>query len=237
MSATGHFAATRWTLVVQAKGDDASARAALSELCAAYYAPVVTFLRATGRDEDSAREMTHEFFARVLAGNSLGGADPGRGRFRSYLLGAVKHFLADVRDRALAAKRGGGVEAAPLDAGTTSAPGLQVPAPPVDEAVFDRQWALTVIARALDNVGAEMKAAGKGEQFEALKPWLSGGESTEPQADAAARLGMSEGALKVAVHRLRQRFREAVKAEIAETVPAQSDVDDELRHLIAVLTR
>jgi DNA-directed RNA polymerase specialized sigma24 family protein len=236
MSTTGNFAATRWTLVVQSRGDDAAARAALSELCSAYYAPVVSFLRATGRDEDAAREMAHDFFARVLANNSLGGADPARGRFRSYLLGAVKHFVADVRDRALTEKRGAGVEPVPLDAGTATTPGLEVPAPAVDEAVFDRQWALTVIARALDVVGTELRDAGKAEQFEVLKPWISGG-AISPQAEVAERLGMNEGALKVAIHRLRQRFREVVKAEIAHTVPAESDVDDELRHLIAVLAR
>ncbi len=237
MSHTGHFAATRWTLVVQARGGGSEARSALSDLCSAYYAPVVTFLRASGRDEDAARDMAHSFFAVVLAGNTLGGADPARGRFRSYLLGAVKHFLADQRDRAIAAKRGAGVDPVPLDAGTASAPGFDVPAPTVDETVFDRQWALTVLARALQVVGDELAAAGKGIQFEVLKPWLTGGSAGTPQAEAAAQLGMNEAAVKVAIHRLRQRFREAVKAEIAETVPAESDIDDELRHLIAVMAR
>src|SRR5688572_26523494 len=109
----GNFAATRWTLVVQATTGEARAQA-LSELCAAYYAPVVAFLRASGRDDDAARDMAHEFFAAVLAGRSLRGADPARGRFRNYLLGAVKHFVADQRDRTLAEKRGGGADAVPL---------------------------------------------------------------------------------------------------------------------------
>ncbi len=238
MSETSHFAVTRWTLVVQARGGDDAARAALSELCSAYYAPVVSFLRADGRDEDRARDLAHEFFARVLAGRSLGGADPARGRFRSYLLGAVKHFLADMRDRDLAARRGAGAETLPLDAtgSAGSAPGFTPPAPARDDTAFDRQWALTVIARALEAVGGELRAAGKGAYFETLKPWLSAG-ATQPQAEVAARLGLSEGAVKVAIHRLRQRFREAVKAEIAHTVPAESDIDDELRHLIAVLAK
>lgn len=235
MSETSHFAVTRWTLVVQARGDSDAARAALSDLCSAYYAPVVSFLRADGRDEDSARELAHEFFARILAGRSLGGADPARGRFRSYLLGAVKHFLSDVRARAQAEKRGSGTEPVPLDTRTSA--GHDTPAPAADDTVFDRQWALTVIARALEAVQGELAAAGKAAQFEALKPWLSGGGAITPQAELATQLSLSESAIKVTIHRLRQRFREAVKSEIAHTVPAESDIDDELRHLIAVLAK
>ncbi len=111
------FAATRWTLVLRAKGEDTAARAALSELCAAYYAPVVAFLRPRSASDDAARERAHAFFAQVLEGRALTGADPARGRFRSYLLGALKHFLADARDRSATAKRGGGIEPVPLDAG------------------------------------------------------------------------------------------------------------------------
>jgi DNA-directed RNA polymerase specialized sigma24 family protein len=229
------FAATRWTLVVQARGDDAAARGALSELCGAYYAPVVAFLRSGGRDEDSARELAHEFFARVLSGGSLRGADPARGRFRSYLLGAVKHFLMDLRDRALAEKRGSGELPVSLE---DTASGLAAPAsaPPDSERAFDRQWALTVISRALAVVETELNAAGKSAQFAALKPWITGENPASSQAAAASQLSMSEGAIKVAIHRLRQRFRDAVKSEIAQTVPTESDIDDELRHLIAVLS-
>ena len=230
------FAATRWTVVAQAKGGDTAAKAALSELCAAYYAPVVAFLRSRGGNEDAAREQAHAFFARVLAGGALGGADPARGRFRSYLLGAVKHFLGDAHDRSLAEKRGGGIEPVPLDAHATDG-GLSLPAPvaPEIEIVFDRQWALTIIARALEAVAAELRDAGKSAHFDALKPWLTGESAALSQADAARQLGTSEGAVKVAIHRLRQRFREAVKAEIAQTVRNAADVDDELRHLLAVL--
>lgn len=230
----GNFAATRWTLVVQARGGDAAGRAALSELCAAYYAPVVTFLRSEGRDDDAARELAHGFFERVLAGSGLRGADQERGRFRSYLLGAVKHFLADARDRLAAEKRGGGSAAVSFE---ETASGLSVAAPesPDSERAFDRQWALTIIARGLAVVQEELREAGKGAQFEVLKPWITGESPSRSQAEAAAALQMSEGALKVAIHRLRQKFRESVKAEIAQTVPAESDIDDELRHLIAVL--
>lgn len=241
---TSAFAATRWTLVTQAKGGDTAAQTALSELCAAYYAPVIAFLRAEGRTEDAARELAHEFFARVLGGQSLAGADAARGRFRSYLLGAVKHFLADQRDRAQAEKRGAGIEPVSLEmhASSDTGAGLEIPAEADAQAehAFDRQWALTIIARAMEVVGGELREAGKGAHFDALKPWLigSGAESsTLSQADAARALGQSEGATKVAIHRLRQRFREAVKAEIAQTVPADADIDDELRHLVAVLVR
>ena len=222
-----NFAATRWTLVARASGDDPTAQAALSELCAAYYAPVIAFLRARGRDEDTARELAHAFFEKVLAGGALGGADQARGRFRSYLLGAVKHFLADRFDRARAEKRGAGIEPEPLDE--------TADAPVEDERIFDRQWALTLIARALETTGAELRDAGKAQHFDVLKPWITGGGETFPQAAAAQQLGLSEGAVKVAIHRLRQRFREAVKAEIAQTVPTPADIDDELRHLLAVL--
>jgi RNA polymerase sigma-70 factor (ECF subfamily) len=164
------FAATRWTLVLRAKEDSAEGRAALSDLCAAYYQPVFKFLACEGRSEDAARELAHEFFARVLAGSALGGADGTRGRFRGYLLGALKHFLADIRDRANAARRGGGIAPEPLD--TATGAGQPLPGAPDDDRQFDRQWALTVIARALEVIGAELREAGKAMQFEVLKPWL-----------------------------------------------------------------
>ena len=191
------------------------------------------FLRAEGRPEDAARELAHEFFARVLAGGSLGGADAARGRFRSYLLGALKHFLADHRDRANREKRGSGIAPEPLETATSA--GLALPAARDDDRIFDRQWALTLIARALEIVGNELRDAGKSAHFDALKPWLTGESAALSQADAARQLGMNEGAVKVAIHRLRQRFREAVKSEIAQTVRGDGDVDDELRHLLAVL--
>jgi RNA polymerase sigma-70 factor (ECF subfamily) len=224
-----NFSATRWTLVAQARGNDTAAKAALCQLCEAYYAPVVTFLGCQGRSDDEARELAHEFFAAVLAGRSLGAANPAGGRFRSYLLGAVKHFAADRRDRARAARRGGGVSHTELD------PELPGSAAPADhERAFDRQWALTVISRALETTRRELTDAGKARLFDVLKPAITGANFST--ADAARDLGLSDGALKVAVHRLRQRFREAVKDEIAHTVPAESDIADELRHLLAVLS-
>jgi DNA-directed RNA polymerase specialized sigma24 family protein len=234
MPAAENFAATRWTLVIRAGGDDTSAGAALSELCDHYYAPVLAFLRSEGRDEDSARELAHGFFQRLLAGRSLGGANPAQGRFRSYLLGAVKHFLLDERLRARAEKRGGGARPLSLDEAGIGE-GASSEDSEDSERAFDRQWALTVIARALESVAAEFRDAGKSEQFEVLKPWITGAGPGCSQAESASVLGMSEGAVKVAIHRLRQRFREDVKSEIRQTVPIEDDVHEELRYLIRVL--
>ena len=235
---TSPFAPTRWTLVLRARGETPEARAALSELCGAYYQPVLRFLRREGRDEDAARELTQEFFARILQRGDLGAADPERGRFRSYLLGAVKHFLSDQREHARREKRGGGITPESLDSGTDTSPGFDAADPaahPADE-WFDREWALNVMARALELLAGEFQQAGRTEQFEALKPWLAGEAPSLSQAEAASRIGLSEGAVKVAIHRLRKRFRELVKLEISKTLPNPSDVEDELRHLIAALT-
>ena len=233
------FAATRWTLVLRARGETVEARAALSELCDAYYQPVVRFLRREGREEDAAREFTHEFFARVLAGGGFDQADPERGRFRSYLLGALKHFLVDQRKHEHRLKRGGGTTTESLDAPTPDEAGaLQVPdvsgAP--SEAFFDREWALAVMARALAVLAKEFAGGNKADQFETLKPWLAGEAPSMSQADAARALGLTEGAVKVAIHRLRKRFRDIVRAEISQTLHDPSLVDEELRHLITALS-
>jgi DNA-directed RNA polymerase specialized sigma24 family protein len=231
------FVATRWTLVLRARGDTPEARAALGELCEAYWMPVFRFLRREGRDEDAARELTQEFFARLLAGPGLAGADADRGRFRSFLLGALKHFLGDWRDHQLAAKRGGGQVPEPLLAPTDTSPGLDVAAPAgsILMTYFDRQWAYTVMERALSAVEREFADSGSRQQFEMLKPWLVGDSTLLSQASVARQMALSEGAVKVAVHRLRKRFRQLVRAEVAQTVPAAADVDEELRYLVEVL--
>ena len=224
------FHPTRWTLVLRSRGEGEDAKAALSDLCAAYYAPVVAFLRREGRSDDTARELAHGFFESLLAGG-VGTPEPGRGRFRSYLLGALKHFLSRRRDAALAAKRGGGAEHVPLVTETDTSPGLPMPGVQDDTLAFDREWALTLIARALTALEAEH--APRAAVFNILKPWLDGG-SNGLQAAAAQTLGMSETAVKVAIHRLRARLRELIRAEIAATVNDPADVADELRHLIAI---
>ena len=236
---SGQFVPTRWTRVLQARGESAEAQAALSELCAAYWRPVFAFLRCEGRDEESARDLTQEFFARLLARHGLDTVEPGRGRFRSFLLGAVKHFLADERDRARAAKRGGGQSILSIEAGAgaNTTAELQIPdpaGPPVD-AFFDREWAQTLVARALDLLANELACGGKTGQFETLKPWLLGQVDSLSQAEAARQLGLTEGATKVAIHRLRKRFRELVEVEIAHTVPEPDQVQEELRYLAEAL--
>ena len=234
-AATSQFAPTRWTLVLCASGNSDEAAAALSDLCAAYYVPVVAFLRRDGRDDDAARELAHAFFERVLTGG-VGTPEPARGRFRSYLLGALKHFLTNQRAANLTAKRGGRVEHVHLADETDTAPGHLIPAaaesPP--EWIFDRAWAFTLIARALAALEAEHST--RPDHFAALKPWLSGG-TDQPQVEAAAVLGLSPTAVKVAIHRLRVRFRELIRSEIAATVRNPTEVADELRHLIAIAAR
>lgn len=224
------FHPTRWTLVLRSRGEGEVARSALSDLCETYYEPVVAFLRRDGRNDDAAREMAHAFFESVLTGG-LGTPDPERGRFRSYLLGSLKHFLTKNRAAAQAGKRGGGAEHVPLVSENETAPGLPIPGLSDDTLAFDREWALALIARALASV--EQEHAHKPDLFIALKPWLDG-SSTASQANAARALGMSETAAKVAIHRLRTRFRELIRAEIAATVSDPADIAGELSHLIAI---
>jgi DNA-directed RNA polymerase specialized sigma24 family protein len=249
MNPDGVFATTRWTLVVRARGESPEARAALGDLCAAYYAPVESFLRRETGDPATARELAQEFFSRLLAGSGFGGADERRGRFRSYVLGAVKHFLQAERTRRGARKRGGNAEHLSLDAagaatGTDAGPGTgldgtapQIPDPAAvsPDAAFDRQWAHSLLERALDRLSRDMAAEGKSRQFEILQVCLLGAETPPPQAELAVALGLGETAVKVAIHRLRARFRETVRAEIAETLADPTQVDEEMRHLIAAL--
>ena len=232
------FVTTQWTRVLEARGDSPEAKAALSELCAAYYAPVFAFIRRNARDEEAARDLTQEFFSRLLARQGLDSVEQGKGRFRSYLLGATKHFLADARDQARAVKRGSGQAHESIDPGTDTSPGLQLPdenaSSPEDE--FDRKWALTLLDRALATLAKEQQAFGKLDHFETLKPWLTGDTDNFSQADAARHLDMNEGAVKVAIHRLRRRFRELVKTEIGQTLNDHSQVAEELGCLIAALS-
>ena len=233
------FVTTRWTLVVRARGESPEARVALSELCETYYEPVLRFLLREGRNEDAARELAQEFFARILSSRGFDGAVPERGRFRSYVLGALKHFLADARDRELRLKRGGGVipeSLSPANSSDTSCRQVADPSAAGPEAEFDRGWALTIMARALEILHKEMRSEGKADQFDCLKPWLMGDGPSLSQAQAARQLGLTEGAVKVTVHRLRKRFREIVRGEIAQTLRDPKLVDEELRHLVAALS-
>ena len=238
MSDPESAAATRWTLVRRAGRHDPAAETALAELCELYWQPVFRFLRSEGRDEESARELTQAFFARLLQSGRVDAADPSRGRFRSYLLGAVKHFLHDDRARARRLKRGGGLTHDPLPDEGSHHGNAPVPSvAPASDTQFDRAWAFHVLERALGELGAEHQAQGRADTFAILKPWLTGACAGLSQAEAAARLGLSEGATKVAIHRLRQRFRDIVRRTIAQTVERPEDVDDEVRYLVEVLAQ
>lgn len=233
VSGPGRFRPTRWSLVLRARGPGAEARAALSELCAAYWEPVFRSLHVAGTAEDVAREQAQSFFAKVLAGDGFPGADPARGRFRSYLLGALRHFLNDLRDRERCLKRGGGIPAESLD--DEDFPEPADPSGAVRDSDFDRSWAMAVMSRAMSAVEKDLTDAGKGAQFVALRPWLAGTPDADAQARVRSELGLSDGALKVAVHRFRRHFREAVRAEIRQTLPDGGQVEDELRYLVEVL--
>jgi RNA polymerase sigma-70 factor (ECF subfamily) len=234
------FAPTRWTQVLRARGNTPESQRALGELCEAYWQPIFRFLRSEGRDEDTARELTQEFFARLLAKHGLDRVDPERGRFRSYLLGAVKHFLADRRDQEHRLKRGGGIslESLELPDGNDTSPALQVadPAAMPSDHTFDREWAVAVMDRALTALQKDYAQNGNTTHFEMLKPWLEGDSADLSQAETAARLKISEGAIKVAIHRLRKHFRETIRAELAQTVNTASEIDEELRYLVDVLS-
>ncbi len=229
------FHTTRWTQVRCAKADSDDGRTALADLCDAYYEPVLAFLKCELRDKDAARELTHEFFAQMLAGGTIRTAERDQGRFRSYLLGAVKHFLAHQREAARRLKRGGGAVPVSMDeeASTVRAiPDAQTLSP---EAAFDRQWAVTVLAHALESLRRECTADGKVAFFQQVKPWLTGEAAHGDQAELAAACGMTPAALKMAVQRLKQRFRECVKAEIAGTLDDAAMVEEEMQSLFAAL--
>jgi DNA-directed RNA polymerase specialized sigma24 family protein len=234
---TESFHTTRWTLVRHASAESPAGRQALEELCGTYYEPVVAFLRRGGGDADHAREIAHEFFARVLKSPNLGGAEPGRGRFRSYLLGALKHHLAHLRERANREKRGGGAEMIRLDVGTDTSPGVELGDPrglPPDKE-FDREWALHVLRLANAALAAEWRAEGKSEEFDELQPFIGGEAEHGEIAELATRLGANAATLRKILSRMRQRFRHHVKAQLIPTLAVSADIDDEMRALLAAL--
>lgn len=229
------FATTRWSLVAAAQDPAApESRQALADLCAAYWYPVYAYVRRRGHDHHQAQDLTQAFFARLLEKNDLADADRTRGRFRSFLLTACQHFLANQHDRATAKKRGGGRPHVALDFADADRRYSHEPAhADTPERLFDRRWALDLLDRALTELRTEYEDSGRGKLFEALKGTLTGG--TEAYAELAQSLDMTEGAVKVAVHRLRQRYRDRLRAAIAETVEKPEDVDDEVRDLFAAL--
>jgi RNA polymerase sigma factor (sigma-70 family) len=236
VSGSPRFATTRWSMVVAAgAGEDTGGRAALESLCTSYWYPLYAFERRGGTPAEDARDMVQGFFAELLEKDYLRQADRERGRFRTFLLAAFRHFASKEREKARALKRGGGRKALPLDFEDGESRYLREPADErTPETVYERRWALTLLDESVDRLRTEHDVAGRSDLFEALRPTL-GGEAGEPYAALGARLGMSEGAVKVAVHRLRKRYKEVLRSLIAETVAEPADVDDEIRHLLEVL--
>ena len=233
----GYFATTHWTVVVNARAADTRvARAALEQLCQTYWYPLYAFVRRQGCSPHDAQDFTQEFFARLLEKNSLDEVDRAKGRFRSFLLTAMKHFLANEWDRARAQKRGGGHAHVPIDAQFAETRyGLEPGHDQTPEKLFERRWVLTLLDNVLTRLRDEQVAAGKAEQFDELKVALTADRDSLPYAELGERLSMREGAVKVAVHRLRQRYREVLRSEIGHTVANAADVEEEIRHLFAVL--
>jgi DNA-directed RNA polymerase specialized sigma24 family protein len=230
-----NFVTTRWSMVLSARGDTTGAQTALEALCAAYWYPLYAFVRREGHAPHDAQDLTQEFFARLLEKGWLGGVARERGRFRSFLLASMKHFLANEWDRAHALKRGGCATVLRLDEKDAEGRYRHEPADQTSaERLYDRRWALTLLDQVLTRLRTEMTQAGKLEQFELLKFSLTGEQAV--YADVARALQMTEAALKVAIHRLRQRYRALIRAEIAQTVADPTEVDDELRHLFATLS-
>ena len=234
------FVTTHWSLVLSARDKNSPQSAdALEKLCRAYWYPLYAYVRRTGQSKENAEDLTQAFFARLLEKNFLEAAEPERGRFRSFLLIALKRFLANEWDRVRAQKRGGGQTHVPLDtelaerkfqAETTA--GEISP-----DRLYDRRWALTLLEQTMARLRAEFEQAGKTGEFDRLKTFLTADKREIPCPAVAAELGMSESTLRVAVHRLRKRYRELFREEIAHTLAEGEDIDEELRHLLTVLSK
>jgi RNA polymerase sigma factor (sigma-70 family) len=233
----GRFALTRWSVVLAVGASETTrARNALEELCRVYWQPIYAFVRREGHSPHDAQDLTQEFFARLLEKNSLAGLSPEKGRFRSFLLASVKHFLANEWDKARAQKRGGGARFLAIDAHsveTSCARELVENLAP--DKVFERRWALALLQQVMTKLREEYTREGAATQFEALKTTLTGERRSVPYAEIASRLRTTEGAVKVAVYRLRQRYRALLREEIAQTVSGPEEVEDELKALFNAL--
>ena len=233
------FPTTRLTLIHAARiGSGPQAEEALSTLCRTYWYPIYAYVRRHGHSPEEAEDLTQSFFTRVLEKHYLRDFQRERGRFRSFLLTALKHFIANERDWARAQKRGGARPPLPLDDVLRTAEGRYSIEPRHDdtpERIFERQWAMAVLSRVQDRLHAEAERSGKRAQFDRLKGLLIGEDSDSGYRRLAEELGTTEGALKVTIHRLRQRFKELLRDEIAHTVAHRDEVGDELRDLLAAL--
>lgn len=230
------FTTTHWSIVLEAQGRTAAAQAALDKLCRIYWRPIYGFVRRHGVHPEEAKDLTQGFFALLLERRDLETVRKEKGHLRSYLLTSLKHFLTNERSRALAVKRGEGQRLIPLEAfHEHERAGFE----PTDSAradlIYERHWALTVLDQVLARLGDEYRAAGKMALFDQLQKSLTDDPDRPSQADTAREFGMTENAVKQACHRLRQRYRQLLREEIAHTVMVPGDIDDELRHLVAVL--
>jgi RNA polymerase sigma factor (sigma-70 family) len=234
----GCFVTTHWSVVLSAgRSDTTLARAALEQLCGNYWPPLYAYVRRAGYSREEAQDLTQEFFARLLAQDTIAKADPARGRFRSFLLGSLKHFLAHEWEKAVAQKRGGGAQVLPLEFDTAETRCAQPIAPgDTPDRAFDRQWALALLDVVLGRLRKEYTDSGRDSLFVGMKDTLTGGRSEIPYRELGARLGLSEGAVKVAAHRLRQRYRELLREEVANTVSKPDDLEAEMKHLFAALS-
>jgi RNA polymerase sigma-70 factor (ECF subfamily) len=234
----GQFNTTHWSVVLLAgEAQTPAADAALEKLCRTYWNPLYTYVRREGHGPHDAQDLTQEFFARLLRKDYLQLASRERGRFRSFLLKSLQHFLVNEWARGQAQKRGGGQKLFSIDEGMAERIYLEHPADQLTpESLYDKRWAMTLLEQAMDRLGVDYAAAGKRELFEQLKGSLLMEGTGESYRKLAGALGLSEGAVKVAMHRLRQRFRDAVRAEIAQTVATPAEVDEELRCLMTAMS-
>jgi RNA polymerase sigma-70 factor (ECF subfamily) len=235
----GRFQTTNWSLVLAARDEPSTVgREALEALCERYWYPLYACVRAWGHDPDASRDLTQGFFALLLEKDYLEEVRPEAGRFRSFLLSSLRHFLSHEREKERALKRGGGTTPISLDSDTAEnrfANELADDLTP--EEVFERRWALTVLDRALDRLRLELEARGEPERFDRLKQFLTGERPHPSYRDVAAELAMTEAAVKAAVHRLRRRLGRLLREEIGETVAKADEVDDEVRFLLRVVGR
>jgi RNA polymerase sigma-70 factor (ECF subfamily) len=234
---TSPFKTTKWSTVLAARdGPSGEARQALAALCETYWYPLYAYVRSQGFSPDQAIDITQGYFVRLLEKDYLKDVKPAAGRFRTFLIVTMKHFLVNELQRERALKRGGGVRAISLD---TEEAEERYRREPVDrltpEEIYERRWALAVLARVLATLGREYSVAGKQHRFDLLKGYLTGEQPRVRYRDVAAELEMTEPAVRAAVRRLRQRFGKLLKEEIAETVRQSEEVDDEVRHLLTVV--
>ncbi len=233
----GQFAPTHWTVILTAQGQTDQADVALEKLCQTYWPPIYAFVRRQGHNPHDAQDLTQEFFARLIQKNYLGDVDRAKGKFRSFLLASLKHFLANEWNKANAQKRGGGKQILSINKkAAESSCVFDFSDNVTADKVFERRWATTLLDATLSTLREEYVQDGKRELFEKLRGTLTGERSTIPYVVIAAELGTTEGNIKVAVHRLRQRYREVLRLEIAKTVATPEEVEEELRNLFTALS-